>query len=204
MGLVMHTFWTSLKMFLWLSFLTGIAYPLFITGIAQLTMKHQADGGIIYSQGKPIGAALIGQKFQKEKYFQSRPSAVDYNPLPSGGSNLSLTSDALKKTVQERKNAIDKWAGNKKPIPSELLFSSGSGLDPHITPDAAYFQMHKIIKARGWDEKKFQEPLKKLIQQMTEKRFLGFLGEPVVNVLKLNLALDELEKADTKSTHPKV
>jgi potassium-transporting ATPase KdpC subunit len=184
----------SLRMLLWLTFVTGIVYPLLITGIAQLTMKQQADGDMIYAKGKIIGATLIAQKFENEKYFQGRPSAVDYNPLPSGGSNLSLTSTVLKKAVDERRAAIEKWAGKGTAIPSELLFASGSGLDPHISPAAAHFQMKKIIKARGWDEKKAVDRLSKLIQQMTEKRLFGFLGEPRVNVLKLNIAVDELDK----------
>lgn len=191
----MKKIWNNLKMFLWLTLVTGIAYPLLITGIAHLTMKKQATGDFIVSKNKTVGATLIAQKFESDKYFWGRPSAVDYNPLSSGGSNLGPTSAALKKAVEDRKDAIKKWPGAdvKTPIPSELLFASGSGLDPHITPAAAQFQIDRIIKARGWDEKKQKEVIIKLINQMTEQSTLGFLGAPCVNVLKLNLALDEIK-----------
>lgn len=192
----MNSVWNNLRMFLWLTILTGIIYPLVITGIAQLTMKKKADGGIIYSQGKPIGAALISQKFVGEKYFWPRPSSQDYNPLPSGGSNLGPTSAALKKAVEERKAAILKASGtgttNAAKIPSELLFASGSGLDPHISPAAAEFQIDRIIKARNMDPKNGKEALKKLIKYMTEDRQFGILGEPRINVLMLNMALDRM------------
>lgn len=191
----MKNLWNNLKMFLWMAFLTGIAYPLLITGIAQLTMQRQAEGDLIISKGTVVGASLIGQKFQNEKYFWGRPSAVDYNPLPSGASNLGPISNVLKKAVQERKAIIEKWPGvnDKTQIPSELLFASGSGLDPHITPTAAYFQMDRIIKSRGWEEKRFKDDLKKLIDKHIEKRTFGFLGDPYINVLKLNIALDEMK-----------
>lgn len=172
----MRDLWSNLKMFLWLTLITGIAYPLLITGIAQLTMKQQADGDFIISKGKVVGASLIAQKFESDRYFWGRPSAVDYNPLPSGGSNLGPTSEALKKAVDERKAVIEKWYGNNKiNIPNELLFASGSGLDPHITPPTAYFQVDRIIKARGWDESSTQVHLMKLINDLTEPRTFGFV-----------------------------
>ena len=181
-------------MFLWLTFLTGIAYPLLITGIAQLTMKQKADGHFIVTKDKKIvGATLIGQKFASDKYFWGRPSAVDNNPLPSGASNWGPINPALKKAVEERKANIKKKQGaNEENIPSELLFASGSGLDPHISPGTTKFQIERIIKVRGWDEKKAKESIHKLIEHLTEDRTFGFLGEPRLNVLKLNLALDDL------------
>jgi len=187
----MNTVWNNFKMFLWLTLITGVIYPLFITGIAQLTMKKNAEGDFLSSNGKIIGSTLIAQKFESDKYFWSRPSAVDYNPLPSGGSNLGPTSMALKKAVEERKEKNSKANQvDKNNIPSELLFASGSGLDPHISISAAYFQIDRVAKARNIERKKIEQ----LVDHMTIKRRLGFLGEPHVNVLLLNLSLDELQK----------
>lgn len=179
-------------MFLWLMLLTGIIYPLIITGIAQLAMRQSANGDFLEVNGKIVGSSLIAQKFQNEKYFWPRPSAIDYNPLPSGGSNLGPTSAALKKAVEERKAALLKASGGTdvSKIPSELLYASGSGLDPHISPSTAYFQIDRIMKARGITSR---EPLEKLIQKHTKERFLGFIGEPCTNVLQLNLALDQAQ-----------
>lgn len=188
----MKKLWTGLRIFLWMTFVTGIVYPLVITGIAQMTMKRMASGDFIIVEGKPAGATLIAQKFQSDKYFWARPSSIDYNPLPSGGSNLGPTSAALKKIVDERKAVISKahnLSANDK-IPSELLFSSGSGLDPHISLPAANFQIDRVAKARRMSE----DMISKLVQKFTIKRRLSFLGEPMINVLKLNLALDELEE----------
>lgn len=185
--------WNNFKMFLWLTLLTGIAYPLFITGIAQLIMERQAEGSCIFVNGKIIGSKLISQKFESDKYFWPRPSAVDYNPLPSGGSNLGPTSALLKKTVEERKEKIAKAHHvEASQVPSELLFASGSGLDPHISPEIVYFQIERVIKARGLDSDSGKKALDDLIKRMTIPRALGFLGEPCVNVLLLNKALDEL------------
>jgi len=189
----MNTIWTNLRIFLWMTLLTGIIYPLFITGIAQLTMKNQADGNFISIDGKIVGATLIAQKFDGDKYFWSRPSAIDYNPLPSGGSNLGPTSAALKQIVEERREKLAKAHNvDKKEIPSELLFASGSGLDPHISVEAAYFQIDRISKARGLDSLTRKNEIKQLIYQATTKRHSGFFAEPCVNVLVLNISLDKL------------
>lgn len=178
-------------MFLWMTLLTGIIYPLLITVIAQLTMKHQADGDFLSSKEKVVGATLIAQKFESDKYFWGRPSSIDYNPLPSGGSNLGPTSAALKKAVEERQEKILKSHHvDKDKIPPELLFSSGSGLDPHINISAAYFQIDRIAKSRGVESK----DIKSLIDSMIIKPSFGFLGEARINVLLLNQALDELLK----------
>lgn len=175
----------GVRLFLWLMLLTGILYPLLITAIAKSAFKNKSEGDFLAIQGKPIGARLIAQKFESDKYFWPRPSSIDFNPLPSGGSNLGPTSAALKKIVEERKAILAK--SSTDPIPSELLFASGSGLDPHISPRAAYFQVERIAKARGLDK----QALEKLIAHHIEGRRLGFLGAPCVNVLQLNLALDE-------------
>jgi len=191
MGLSM--FRRSLQMFLWMMLITGILYPLLITLIAQLTMPFKANGSFITSHEKVVGSRLIGQKFESEKYFWGRPSAVDYNSLSSGGSNLGPISLTLKNLVAERKEhllkADDKISATM--IPSDLLFASGSGLDPHITVEAALFQKARIVKARGLNDASL-ESLSQMIDQMIEIREFGFLGIPCLNVLELNLALDEL------------
>jgi len=186
----MKSIWVNLKMFLWMTLLTGAIYPLLITGIAQLFFKDMANGGLETLNEKVVGANLIGQKFSSDKYFWGRPSFVDYNPLPSGGSNLGPTSAVLKKTVAERKAMIIKAHGiaaNAK-IPAELLFASGSGLDPHISPEAAYFQVDRVVKSRKLNPEG-KEKILHMINELTEKRRFGFLGKPYVNVLLLNKSL---------------
>lgn len=171
-----------------MTLLTGILYPLLITAFAQLMVKQQADGDFLFSQEKVIGAKLIGQKFESDKYFWGRPSAIDYNPLPSGGSNLGPTSALLRQAVKERQeNLLKAHRSDKVKIPTDLLFASGSGLDPHITISAAYFQIQRIAKARGLESRE----IKNLIDHMVINQKLGFLGENYVNVLLLNKALDE-------------
>jgi K+-transporting ATPase ATPase C chain len=179
--------WKSLRMFVWLSVLTGLIYPLIITALAQLTWKESANGGFITSKDRIVGAHLIGQKFQNDRYFWGRPSSNNYNSLDSGGSNLGPTSALLKKQVEERMQAFSAERG----VPSELLFASGSGLDPHISPTAAFFQVSRILKARGDNREIKGDDVVNLIERLTEKRYFGFIGEPCVNVLQLNLALDE-------------
>lgn len=184
----MHTLWQSLKMFLWLTLLTGIIYPLIVTIIAQTAFKHKADGSLLTVNGKVVGSSLIAQKFVDNKYFWPRPSANDYNGLASGGSNLGPTSKVLKKTVAQRKAALIKAHGETSKIPSELLFASASGLDPHISVETAYFQSERVAKARGKDK----AAVDALIQKHIIPRQLGFLGNPMVNVLELNIALDQM------------
>jgi K+-transporting ATPase ATPase C chain len=175
-------------MYLWMTFLTGILYPLLITGIAQLTLKQKANGNFVSKQERIVGATLVAQKFERNDYFWPRPSSIDYQPMPSGGSNLGPTSAALKKVIEERKQKILKAHNvDVDTIPAELLFASGSGIDPHISVEAAYFQMERVGKARAMDNK----VLKSLIDGMIIKRRWGFLGEAYVNVLMLNLALDK-------------
>lgn len=191
MSRMMKEFWINLRLFLGMTILTGILYPLLITVISQFTMNHQANGSLLIHKGKIIGSTLIAQKFETDRYFWPRPSSIDFNPLPSGGSNLGPTSTALKKAVDQRKLALEAAHFNQ-PIPSELLFSSGSGLDPHITLEGAYFQIDRIIKARKMDQIKGRILLEKLIDDNTENRDFGFLGSPRVNVLKLNQSLNQL------------
>lgn len=196
----MKTFLVALRMLLWMTLLTGVIYPLFITAIAQWTMRDKANGGLVTVQGKVVGAALIGQGFVTEKYFWPRPSAVDYNGLSSGGSNLGPTSAVLKTLVASRKALIARAHGltDTSKIPSELLFASASGLDPHISPSTALFQVSRVVKARKWDTEKGSHALNQLVHTLTEPRCLGIIGEPCVNVLRLNLAVDQLSEADLK------
>jgi potassium-transporting ATPase KdpC subunit len=191
----MTPLWNNFKMFLWLTLITGFAYPLLITLIAQLGFSAHANGGFIVKGEKNIGATLIAQKFESPKYFWGRPSAVNYNPLPSGASNLSPTSAKLKSNVDER--LINLAKANKsapQEVPGELIFTSASGLDPHISPETAYWQIDRIVEARKLDSTG-KESIMKLIQTNTRYRFLGFIGQPIVNVLLLNMALDELSNS---------
>lgn len=161
--------------------LTGLVYPLLITGIVQLTMPKLANGSLIYEGDQIIGSALIAQNAIENRYFWPRPSAINYDPIkPSGGSNLGPTSQKLKEVVEKRRQKIGDQA------PTELLYASGSGLDPHISLEAAYFQIPRVAKARLMDEAE----LKKMIDHLSEGKQFGFLGAQYVNVLILNQALD--------------
>lgn len=177
----------SLRMLIALTLLTGVIYPLFLTGVAQVAFHDEANGSLIRQGGKLRGSALVGQSFRSAEYFWSRPSATGYNPLPSGGSNLGPTSAALRAQLAERRAVLDSVHGDQ-PIPADLLYASGSGLDPHISPAAAVYQAGRVAAARGLDHR----TVLTLIERHTEARTLGFLGEPRVNVLLLNLALDSL------------
>jgi K+-transporting ATPase ATPase C chain len=182
----------ALTMLLILTVLTGLVYPLAITGMAQLFFPEQANGSLIVHNGKVIGSKLIGQYFDKPEYFWSRPSATSpfpYNAAASGGSNLGPTNPALIEAVKARVAAFRAAdPGNAPPIPVDLVTASGSGLDPHISPAAALYQVKRVARARGLDESTVQT----LVTQHTEGRQFGLLGEPRVNVLELNLALDAL------------
>lgn len=181
----------SIRLFLYLALLTGVIYPLFVTLIANLIAPGLSKGSLVESKGKVIGSALIGQKFESSVYFWPRPSAVNYNPLPSGASQLGPSSTKLLAQVAERRLKL-KHSNSLIPVPSDLLFASGSGLDPHISPRAARFQMDRILTARGLNTPANSARLNQLIHDTIKARDLRFLGERTLNVLLLNQALDEL------------
>ena len=178
--------------FLGLTLITGIAYPLVVTGIAQGIMPEKANGSLIMKDGKPVGSALIGQNFSDPKYFWGRPSAtgpMPYNAAASSGSNLGPTNPALIDAVKARVKALhDADPGNTASIPVDLITASGSGVDPQISPAAAEYQMQRVARVRGLPLKEVRQ----LVRQYTEDRQLGVLGESRVNVLQLNLAIDAL------------
>jgi len=173
-----------------LTVVTGVVYPVVVTAIAQLVFPHQANGSLIVKDGKVVGSALIGQPFDDPKYFWGRPSATSpfgYNAASSSGSNLSPTNPTLVKSVQERVDALRAAdPGNTAPVPVDLVTASGSGLDPHISPVAALYQVSRVAKARTLQA----DAVRALVERHIEDRQFGFLGEPRVNVLALNLALD--------------
>jgi len=184
-----------------LTLITGLIYPLVMTGIAGLIFPRQAQGSLIERDGKVVGSELIGQVFTSDKYFHGRPSATTapdpkdatktipapYNAANSGGSNLGPSNKALIDRVQGDINALKK-ENPSTPIPADLVTTSASGLDPHISPEAALFQVPRIAKARNLPE----DRIRQLVEDNTEGRFLGFLGEPRLNLLLLNLALDRI------------
>jgi K+-transporting ATPase ATPase C chain len=181
---------TALLLFLLLTAVTGLAYPGLVTGVAQLAFRDQANGSLIVRDSKAIGSSLIGQPFSDPKYFWSRPSATGpqpYNGLASSGSNQGPTNPALVDAVKERIAALrEADPDNKSPVPVDLVTASASGLDPHISPAAAEYQVARVARVRGIDATK----VRALVAQNTEGRDLGVLGQPRVNVLRLNLALD--------------
>ena len=183
----------SLKFLLVMTILTGIVYPLFMTGVAQLTFPSKANGSLVIKNGKIIGSELIGQKFDSTIYFWSRPSAVGYNPIPSGASNYGPTSDTLKKQVTARRILFAKAnsLSDIKAIPNEMIFASGSGLDPHISPQAALLQVERVAKARSFSSSQRQQ-LIDLVHSKTEKLQFGLLGEERINVFLLNIELDKI------------
>lgn len=182
----------ALTLFVLLSLITGLAYPWAVTAVARFAFPHQAAGSLIERDGKLIGSRLIGQNFTDPQYFWSRPSATapqPYNAAASGGSNLGPLNPALKDAVDARAQALRAAdPDNTQPIPVDLVTASASGLDPHISPAAADYQIARVARTRGLAP----EIVRKLVAAWTEDRQWGIFGEPRVNVLELNLALDRL------------
>ena len=183
--------WPALRINIFLTILLGVAYPLAVTGVSQILFPHQANGSLITRNGQVIGSQLLGQNFTKPEYFQPRPSAAGndgYDPTASGGFNQGPTSQKL---IDRVKAAVDKFHKDNPdyhgPIPADLLTASASGLDPDISPASAQAEVPRVAKARGISE----DQLNQLVAQYTKSPELGILGEPRVNVLELNLALDQ-------------
>ena len=178
----------AIKAAIVLTLLTGVAYPLLVTGLARVFFPRQADGSMVQANGRMVGSALIGQNFTKPEYFHGRPSASNYDGLASGGSSFGPTNQKLADRVQADLKAFraanPTFAG---PVPADLLTASGSGLDPDLSPESARAQAARVASARGMDP----AAVERLIAANTEGRQFGLLGEPRVNVLQLNLALDQ-------------
>lgn len=190
----MKTIINSILMLLVLTILTGIIYPLAMTGLGIFLFPEKANGSLYKIQNTIIGSELIGQKFTSPKYFWGRPSAVDYNPMPSGASNYGPTSKVLLDSVNARTRFIQKTTNinNTVEIPKELLFASASGVDPDISPEAARFQINRIAIERNFTSEQ-KKKLAQLVENSIEQPQFGFLGEPRVNVLKLNINLDKIK-----------
>lgn len=190
----MKTFIISFKTFLVFTLLTGVVYPLFITGLAQVIFPGKSNGSLIKNGSKTIGSELIGQQFSSGIYFTSRPSSINYSTLPSGGSNYGLTNLKLKELVNNRQkqfitvNKLDSLTN----IPSEMLFASASGIDPHISQEAALLQVDRIVEGRKFNTVQKQK-LVQSIKNLTEKPQFLVLGEEKINVLVLNLELDKID-----------
>lgn len=192
---MLKQFGTALAMVVVLTLLTGVIYPLAITGIAQGIFPRQANGLLVKQSDTVIGSELIGQSFTQAKYFHGRPSAAGedgYDATASSGSNLGPTNEKLLKSAAGRLDQVRKENGLAagKPVPSDLVLASASGLDPHISPEAAYLQVSRVAKERGLAENEVSV----LVDKHVQERQLGILGEPRVNVLSLNLALDQMGK----------
>ena len=188
----MHSIWkTSIRFTLVTTVLLGLAYPLALTGIASVLFPHQAAGSLILKDGHVIGSSLLAQSFTSDRYFHPRPSAAGngYDATSSGGSNLAQSNQKL---VQRIQGDIDKLSAQNpgKPVPIDMVTTSGSGLDPDITPDSAYYQVHRVALARHLSD----DAVNRLVAAHITSRTLGILGEPRVNVLELNLDLDALAK----------
>lgn len=184
---------TSLLYLLSATLIFGVAYPLVVTDISMLLFPKKAGGSLVEENGRILGSELIGQPFENPSYFTSRPSAVDYNPNPASGSNLGPTSKKLKGQVMERRHrfVLQNGITDTLSIPSEMLTASASGLDPHISPGAAFMQTDRIARVRGFTEAE-KDRLIHLVARMSEKPQFLFLGEPRVNVFTLNLELDKI------------
>jgi K+-transporting ATPase ATPase C chain len=190
---VLRQTWASVRMVLVLTVLLGIAYPLVVTGVAQVVLPGRADGSLVERGGRVVGSSLVGQDFGRDpRYFQSRPSASGYDPLATGASNLGPESRVLLRQVEHRRAAVARLDGtDPAAVPPDAVTASASGLDPHISPQYAARQVARVARARGLDP----SAVRRLVAEHTEGRTLGFLGEPRVDVLLLNLALDASSRA---------
>ena len=175
----------ALRMLVTMTLLCGVAYPMAVTGLARWCFTDQAKGSLLRVEGRFSGSRLLAQAFTNEAYFHPRPSAANFGTTPSGASNQGGTSASLKQAMEDRQAY---WGGQA--VPMELLQASGSGLDPHLSPAAAQFQLERVARARGFNRQQ-QDAVALLIERHTEPPQLGFLGEPRVNVLLLNCALNE-------------
>lgn len=183
---------TSAMLLASLTLLTGVVYPVVVTAVAQVLFPVQANGSLIIKNGKPLGSALVGQPFRKAGYFWGRPSGTSptpYNAASSGGSNLGPLNPALRKNVESRLEELRRDDPSLTKVTVDLVTASGSGLDPHISPESAGLQTHRVAAARG----KTDNEIRELVSRFTEGRQWGLFGEPRVNVLMLNLALDDLD-----------
>ena len=185
---------TSILFLLIMTIFTGLIYPLVMTGISQVILPHQSNGSMIVSGDTLVGSELIGQSFTSGKYFKGRPSAIGYNPMPSGATNLGPTSKTLADSINARRIAFINENGlpENTVVPQEMLTSSASGVDPNISVEGAKLQISRIIKARGWDES-YRMKIEDLINRLIERPQFGILGETRINLLKLNLELDGIK-----------
>ncbi|MEX9464018.1 potassium-transporting ATPase subunit KdpC [Providencia vermicola] len=197
----MNTIRSSIVVLILLAIITGVAYPLLVTGLANVLFPWQAQGSLIEQNGRVVGSALIGQHYQSDRYFFGRPSATaefPYNSLASGGSNLAVNNPVLYESFEQRREQLRKQNPDAgQAVPVDLLTASASGLDPNISVAAALYQAPRIAKKR---EIALRE-VESLIAAQTENPLLAFMGEPVVNVLQLNIALDELKPQTHQPTH---
>lgn len=186
----MNTILQGLRLFAWMTVLTGFLYPLLITVVSYIAFNDKASGSLLTNEGRIVGSKLIAQKFTDNRYFWPRPSAVDYNPLPSGGSNLGPTSGLLKKQFEERASRISQAHGgvDLHAIPAALLFASASGLDPHLSLEAVSFQIDRVAKARNMGSNEGKEQIKQLINSLSNRQ------PRYINILILNIELDKLSE----------
>lgn len=183
----------AIKIFVAMTLLTGVIYPLLVLFIGQILFPYQSSGSMILKNGKVIGSELIGQNFSSQKYFWSRPSAINYNPLPSGASNLALTNKKLFEQFKKRKTTffLKNKISNGVELPAEMLFASASGIDPHISTKSAYLQFDRIVSERNFNADQ-KERLFGVIKKLSQNPQLGFLGKERINVLLLNVELDKI------------
>jgi len=184
----------SLRVLLTLTIVTGFFYPILIAVIARVVFPKRAEGSLLERDGVTVGSLFVAQKFESDRYFWPRPSAVDYNPLPSGATNFGPTSDTLRRVVEFRRAAFisRNQLGLTVTVPNDMLFSSGSGLDPEISPESAFLQVDRVARARHFDERQ-KSALRELVVQSVRFPQFRILGMARVNVLSLNLAIDALK-----------